>query len=387
MRTLLLGVLAVELMSCAHAPPALQLAESWPLETSLDHADIVDAAPAWLELIGGAMRSLDVGEFYISTAAQDGHPGLDDRLEPVLVAIEQAAARGVAVRVLVDESFYAKYPRSVERLGAHANVSVRRIDWKAHSGGGVMHAKYFVVDGVRAYLGSQNFDYRSLSHIHEVGAVVRDVGVVQQLAAIFARDFAVAGGDAAGTAKVGAADDAQVTFAASPQNDLPEGVAFELDGLVQRLDAAKRSIEVQVLTYKIKQRDGSPFTVLDEALRRAAARGVKVTLIVSSWGQKDGSVAALSALPNMVVKVITIPAWSKSELQFARVAHSKYCLIDREVAWVGTSNWEGDYFLKSRNVSVFSTEPGFVGDVAKVFDTVLHSPLTVPLEASATAQP
>lgn len=380
MRTLLLGLIVVELMSCAHAPPALQLAESWPLETSLDHADITDAAPAWLELIGAATRSLDVGEFYISTAAQDGHPGFDDRLEGVLVAVEQAAARGVVVRVLVDESFYAKYPQSVDRLGTHANVSVRRIDWKAHSGGGVMHAKYFVVDGVRAYLGSQNFDYRSLSHIHEIGAVVRDVGVVQQLAAIFARDFAVAGGETPSVVKLEPADDSQLTFAASPQNDLPEGVAFELDGLVQRLDAAKRSIEVQVLTYKIKQRDGSPFTTLDEALRRAAARGVKVTLIVSSWGQKDASVTALSTVPNVVVKVITIPAWSKRELQFARVAHSKYCLVDRQVAWVGTSNWEGDYFLKSRNVSVFSSEPGFVGDVVRVFDTVSNSPLTMQLK-------
>ena len=50
---------------------------------------------------------------------------------------------------------------------------------------------------------------------------------------------------------------------------------------------------------------------------------------------------------------MTIPQWSGGEVPFARVAHAKFAIFDGRRAWIGTSNWEGDYFAKSRNVSVF----------------------------------
>ena len=47
-----------------------------------------------------------------------------------------------------------------------------------------------------------------------------------------------------------------------------------------------------------------------------------------------------------------IPPWSGGDIPFARVAHAKFMTVDRASAWVGTSNWEGDYFTRSRNVGV-----------------------------------
>jgi phosphatidylserine/phosphatidylglycerophosphate/cardiolipin synthase-like enzyme len=38
---------------------------------------------------------------------------------------------------------------------------------------------------------------------------------------------------------------------------------------------------------------------------------------------------------------------------FARVIHSKYMVVDGARLWLGTSNWERDYFEQSRNASVF----------------------------------
>ena len=60
----------------------------------------------------------------------------------------------------------------------------------------------------------------------------------------------------------------------------------------------------------------------------------------------------LAKVPNVEVRVIVIPRWSGGEIPFARVAHAKYMVVDGARAWVGTSNWEGDYFTKSRNVGV-----------------------------------
>ena len=59
-------------------------------------------------------------------------------------------------------------------------------------------------------------------------------------------------------------------------------------------------------------------------------------------------------MPNVAVKLLSIPKFSGGDIPFARVAHAKYLVVDgAAAAWVGTSNWEGDYFEKSRNVSVF----------------------------------
>src|SRR5271163_3191997 len=94
-------------MAPACAPPAptapkppgqIELVESAPIETSLDHPDIPDAYRVWPEMIRGAARTLDLAEFYLSNAP-------DSRLEPVIQAVEAAADRGVAVRVLADAGF------------------------------------------------------------------------------------------------------------------------------------------------------------------------------------------------------------------------------------------------------------------------------------------
>src|SRR5687768_6219085 len=79
-------------------PPDLELVESSPVETTLDHPDIPDAHAVWPEMMNGATKTVDVAQFYVSNA-----PG--SRLEPVIQALEAAADRGVRVRVLAEEKF------------------------------------------------------------------------------------------------------------------------------------------------------------------------------------------------------------------------------------------------------------------------------------------
>ena len=68
---------------------------------------------------------------------------------------------------------------------ARANVEVHRLDLAP----GVLHAKYFVVDGRDAYLGSQNFDYRSLEHIFEIGVHTDSPAVATGLERVFESDW------------------------------------------------------------------------------------------------------------------------------------------------------------------------------------------------------
>lgn len=357
----------------APAPPAIELAESWPLGTSLDHADVVDAADLWPRMFDGAARSIDLGEFYLSNGPEPGAP-FSGKLEPALAALERAAARGVRVRLLVDETFHAKYPETVARLGAKG-VTVRRWD-VAKATGGVLHAKYFVVDGREAYLGSQNFDWRSLAHIHEIGAHLGDLAVVAGLAAIFSGDWERAGGQVPSASAPISASGSSIRLAASPASMLPDGVPWDLPELTAAIGRARHRIRVQLLTYKTKARDGTPFPTLDDALRSAAARGVQVELVISHWGEKDPSLRALAQVPGVSVSIVTIPKGDFGDIPFARVAHAKYMVVDDAECWVGTSNWEADYFTKSRNVGVFYTNVAFATRLGRVFEDVKSSGYT-----------
>jgi phosphatidylserine/phosphatidylglycerophosphate/cardiolipin synthase-like enzyme len=344
----------------APAEGTIALVESPPVETTLDHPDVANAADEWVAMIDGARRTLDFAEFYASEPeAKDNAVSL---LTPVIVAIERAVARGVRVRFLADSVFAPKYPDTLERL-RRAGAVVRIIDF-GKRGGGILHAKYFVVDRAEAFLGSQNFDWRALAHIQEMGVHVRAPALAGALLDVLDTDWELAAG-ADATTRVRSKDTGEtrtrtgehVTLTASPKGWLPEESSWELPKLVAMLDGAKRSVDVQVLTYKTKERDGSPFPTLDDALRRAAARGVHVRLLVSEWASKPGSdsravLEDLAKVPNVEVRVIVIPKWSGGEIAFARVAHAKYMVVDGARAWVGTSNWEGDYFTKSRNVGV-----------------------------------
>ena len=54
-------------------------------------------------------------------------------------------------------------------------------------------------------------------------------------------------------------------------------------------------------------------------------------------------------------------------MPFARVAHAKYMVVDGARAWVGTSNWEGDYFTQSRNVGLVVEGDAFAAQLERVF--------------------
>jgi phosphatidylserine/phosphatidylglycerophosphate/cardiolipin synthase-like enzyme len=388
MRPLLRALLSLALTTLPACSPAaapqpagrVDLVESTPIETTLDHADIPDAHEVWPEMIAAATRTLDIAQFYVSDA-----PG--SRLAPVLSAVEAAARRGVAVRLLVDAGFAKRYPESLDRLAALPGVTVRRFDVGAVMGG-VLHAKYFVVDGREAYLGSQNFDWRSLAHIHEIGVRIRDAAATATYARIFALDWDLAGGGHAPAAVAPANEPlsfpetaggapATVTPVASPKGFLPDPRTWELPRLIALLDGAQRTVHLQVLTYSTTMRDGSPFTELDDALRRAAARGVEVTVLVSDWSKKKGPVEAVQKLARakgVTVRFLDIPAWSGGFVPFARTAHAKYLVVDGARAWVGTSNWEGDYFTRSRNVGLVVEGAAFAGQLERVFHDALVSP-------------
>lgn len=355
------------------APVMVSLVESEPVETSLDRPDILDAYDVWLEMFRNAKRSIDIAQFYASEAEEKWIG--TSKLTAILQALGDAHKRGVKVRFLVDEKFVPQYPGTMELL-EKSGFDVRRIKGDALFGG-VQHAKYFVVDGFTTFIGSQNFDWRAIDHIQEMGVRLYSHEIATQLREVFETDWELAGGAPPSTrVQLGTPpgnfpgiEARRVKLVASPQAWLPDEASWDLPQIIGLIDAAKRSVKVQVLKYKTANRDGSRFADLDDALRRATTRGVNVQLLVSEWALKDKSLEALQQLTDVAdVRVIKIPAFSGGEIPFARVAHAKYMVVDGNAAWIGTSNWEGDYFTKSRNVGVILQDGEVPTRLARFFD-------------------
>jgi len=389
--------------------PDFEIVESAPVETSLDHADIRNAADVWLEMIRGARTSLDFAEFYTTEDPSDPN----DPIDKVIAAIEEASARGVKVRFVSSSSFYKTYPQIIDRLrgsigdGASADCDGGRgvllLDFKPVAGG-VLHAKYFIVDGETVYLGSQNFDWRSLSQIQEIGVRVHDHAVAAAMMAVYDYDWFTALGQAKVqmecvmpsireefpvVREMAPGETAVITPVASPRDFLPGGVPWDEPRLVAMIDGAKTSVAVQLLTYKPVS-GGEYFDVLDGALRRAAARGVKVRLLCADWCKRPSTIPYLKSLtvvPNIEVKMITFPEWSGGFIPFARVIHSKYMTVDGRASWIGTSNWERDYFHESRNVGVTVENGKIAGILDRFFASGWESEYAYRVDPAAEYAP
>lgn len=363
----------------------LSLVETVPAETQSERA-WPRTAETWLQMIEGAQVSLELAHFYASSAE-------GSRLNDIIAAVEAAADRCVTVRFLADERFHSTYPEILDRFHAYSGIEVRRVDLRDVTGG-VQHAKYMIVDGEHVFVGSPNFDWRSLEHIVELGVRLRSKDVASAFTEIFDWDWALAGGASLEDLPPGrevawpqrchlvSGDVVNVTPVASPKGLLPDPSLWDLPYLQRWIDEAETSVDLQFLSYKANDRDGSYSPDLDAPLRRAAARGVPVRLLVSHWNTGPGSVEglqSLACLPGIEVRFVTIPEASSGFVPFSRVHHAKQIVVDRARAWVGTSNAQGDYFYKSRNVGLLLEGAAVGSELAGFFESYWESPFTKPV--------
>jgi phosphatidylserine/phosphatidylglycerophosphate/cardiolipin synthase-like enzyme len=376
----------------ANGPP-LELVETVPVETGLGNPKLPAAYDVWLDMIHGAKRSIAFEGFYLSD-----WPG--EPLHPVLEALGQAGARGVAVHILLDQGMHRTYPLPADSLARLPGIEVRTIDFKRIAGG-IQHAKFFIVDHEDLFLGSQNFDWRALKHIHELGVRVRDHRTAKAFEDVFNWDWFAADttrwvqdGSRFGPRRPGAAriavpipivqspgDTAFVWPSYSPLGFIPDSTRWDEDAVVGLIDAARHEIVVQVLTYAPEEY-GEKDEALDRALRLAAGRGVDVKLLVSDWevnGKGLDWLKRLAQVPHIEVKLSTLPEWSGGYIPFARVEHCKYMVVDSISTWVGTGNWSPGYFHSSRNLGLTIRNRPIGREARQVFETSWTAPSAAAL--------
>jgi phosphatidylserine/phosphatidylglycerophosphate/cardiolipin synthase-like enzyme len=180
-----------------------------------------------------------------------------------------------------------------------------------------------------------------------------------------------------------------IRLVASPRDLLPPGIAWELPGIVELLDSATQTITVQALTYCAEADDAS-WDELEAPLLRAAARGVRVELLLADWSKRPKTITGLQKLariPQVAVRLTTIPVWSGGFVPFARVTHAKVLVIDGVRGWLGTGNWEKAFFYKDRNVGVLIDDPVIANQLAGFFATLWQSSYAVPVDPDARYTP
>jgi phosphatidylserine/phosphatidylglycerophosphate/cardiolipin synthase-like enzyme len=130
-----------------------------------------DIRPLVMHLIDSAHSSLDLELFVLTDTG-------------VVHAIESAAARGVAVRVMLD-------PGQRPSDAAAASLTSAGIALRHYrSGGEKLHAKLGVADGRTAIFGSANWTTSGFQHNHEVDVEVLDApAVAAQLTAMIDADW------------------------------------------------------------------------------------------------------------------------------------------------------------------------------------------------------
>ncbi|THD07317.1 phospholipase [Metallibacterium scheffleri] len=402
-RCLLLGgaaLLAMLLSSAVlarSAPPALQIVESVPVGTIYGQPGVPRTQAIWLDLINHAQKSIDLAAFYISN-----QPGA--ALQPVLDALIRRAAAGVKVRILLDATFMKESRAAYDLLAGKPGIDIRILPVDKLTGG-VLHAKYFIVDDHVVFVGSQNWDWRALTQIHEIGAVVRSTRMAKTFTAAFDFDWQLAADPNLPAARRRAVqppdfapvtaqdplvlqqDGAPLVISAgfSPRALMPDWLDPELPQLLRLIDGAQHTLDIQVMTLSAFKDYGPKgwWPALDSALRDAAARGVRVRIIVADWALREPMQAYLKSLalmPNISIKYSTLPEAPQGFIPYARVEHCKYAVADDRMSYIGTGNWSWSYFATTVDASLFITGKAPAQTLSAIFNRDWNGPYVQRIE-------
>lgn len=387
----------------------IELVESIPVETTLDNPDIRNTQEVWLEMINSAQKSLDIEQFYISN--EKGEP-----LDTVLNAIVAAANRGVTVRIIVDGEMFRTYPDDVTWLEQQSkNITKHVIDFKSLAGG-IQHAKFFIVDDSEVFIGSQNFDWRALKHIHELGVRIKHKDCIPLYKNVFEYDWCISNGSNNNSEcafqypnwqlctifnqPIFGLIDMYPTFCGhssiknysfTRKGRFPDDYFTKFDDIFQLdniISNAKSEITLQFLSYNPVTKDGY-WEEIDTALINASKRGVKVKLLVSDWNLSKTAVEHFKELikyPNFEVRYTSIPDYSGGFIPYARVEHCKFITADN-YTWIGTSNMSYDYFYESRNVGLVVESEKFTQRVRDIFYKSWNSGYARPIESNGEYVP
>jgi len=184
-------------------------------------------------MIKNATTSIDLAHFYLSNKK-------GERLEEIINALLDAADRGIQIRILTDVVMQKISQETINLFKDTPGISVRIFNWKNLTGG-ILHAKYMIVDRKDTFIGSQNFDWIALRHIHKTGIRVKSKSFSLPLLSIFEADWQLMGGDKKAYTKLKTARpfsfDNNIFIVSSPEKYSPPGVKSAIKTLIELINS------------------------------------------------------------------------------------------------------------------------------------------------------
>lgn len=318
-------------------------------------------------------RSIDAAKTYVHVEFYILQ--LDETTEPFFQALDDACARGVRVRVLLDHWANFRKPRyaatkaRLDAMGAlwHLMLPVQPLKGRYQRPDLRNHRKLLVIDGDIAYMGSQNVTDSSYNlkknirrGLHWVDLMVRLEGpVVSSVNAVFLTDWYTETDETLG-------DETDIFDTSSGPGDLdcqvvPSGPGFESENNLRLflglIYAAQRKVMIV-----------SPYFVPDESLliavTTARQRGAEVELFVSEEGDQALVYHAQRSYYEVLLRAgVRIWLYPKPY-----ILHSKSLTIDDEVAVIGSSNMDMRSFGLNMEVSLLIRGEEFVEEVREIED-------------------
>ena len=329
-------------------------------------------------LISGYEESLDTMAEAIRQAQEYVHVEFyilqaDATTDDFFAALEEVAARGVAVRVLLDhwanrgKPFYKKTIKRLDAMGAdwHLMLPVQPFRGAYTRPDLRNHRKLLVVDGLVAFTGSQNITdptYNLRKNITRglrwVDMMTRiDGPVVASINAVFLSDW---------YSETDEIIDIELFDVRTGSGDLdcqviPSGPGFEFQNNLKLFMSLLFAAQDKLIIV-------SPYFVPDEglllAIQTACQRGVHVELFVSEEGDRAMVYHAQRSYYEALLRGgVKIYMYKKPY-----ILHSKSMSVDDEVAVIGSSNMDMRSFGLNLEISLLVRGEEYVQQLRAVED-------------------
>ncbi len=302
---------------------------------------------AFLALIDSAKKTLDIAVYRLAHQA-------------IIAALQRACARGVAVRVVTDQSsveeFFSEYSQlqALPCLTLKTDINADARERFDHT----MHHKFAVIDGAIVWTGSLNWTDREIFFDANNALIVRDERLAQIFTAEFEEMFLK---DRFGQQKFDGKVFTQLrTYTIGSAT---VGVYFTPSGAPQKIvrDAvrnAQKSIKIAMFYFTDD--------LLMAELAAARARGVQIDAVwdFRGWERFEDSeiddalylgIGVVDALPGL--------------------AHHKFAVIDDKIVLAGSTNWsDSGFFSNDENLLVIES-PGLAAQFSQHFERLRQDAL------------
>jgi len=371
-------------------------------------------------------------------------------------ALREAASRGVRIRILQSPGFSGQKQESETLQQEFPDlITIHPIEMDKWYGGGIMHQKIWIFDSRHLYLGSANMDWKSLMQVKELGVVVEDcpalaedackyfeawctfsalspsnAQVYDPLVRIYRKvppwsalvsmnqrkESPLAGEKYAATYNYNNplriefnGESGSVFLTGCPSEISGDGRSWDIDGLVETINDARKSVCVSVMDFapsSLYGREGDAMptengyvipndtpvwwpSLFNSILSAVLTRKVYVRLLVSKWAHTSeliepflhvlqraadaGRVSPYMTAGQLEIKQFIIPGWDNTSGSYrkypghTRVNHTKYIVTDRRIN-IGTSNMTWDYFASTAGSSFNANHPSLVHTLQEIFD-------------------